>query len=530
MRTKVFPDRWSVLLGQISVVSFLIVAVSGVVLMFFYDPSMEQVTYAGSYGPLTGVEMSRAFASTVDLSFEVRGGLFVRQVHQWSSLVMTAAIVLHLLWLFFTGAFRGPRRRTWVSVVGVLVLAMAGSLTGAALPDDLLSGTSMAVLDGVLTATPVVGSWLSALLFGGSVPGGINAIFYPVHVVVLPAALVIAFVATAILGRRREPSRHAGRLRTKDNAVDTNLRAFVARSAGLFLLVTGVIGLMAATLTVNPIWQYGPADPASAAAGSSPTWSLAFLDGALRLTPGWEFVLMGRTWSVAILLPVLVCALFFAIVAAYPYLEQWVSGDSEEHQPLERPRNNPTRTGIGVAGIVFYGVLWAAAGSNAIAVAFDVSVEGFMYVLQVLLVLGPVAGFDIARRICIGLQRRDRATVLDGHETGQVVRTRSGGYIEVHVAVDARERERLAGYEDHLPVPLQRDVHGQTRLPQRLQTRMSLLFHRDRIPPLREGCSCSRESVGDRGHSAGRLVRHGCEGSSDVDCDGPRCVARGPRA
>ncbi len=484
MRAKLLPDHWSVLLAQISVFSFVVVAVSGVVLMFFYDPSMEQVTYAGSYGPLTGVEMSRAYASTLDISFEVRGGLLMRQIHQWSSLVMTAAIVLHLLWLFFAGAFRKPRRRSWLIVVGLLVVTMAAAMTGSALPDDLLSGTSMAVLDGLLTATPVVGAWLSALLFGGPFPGDANAIFYPVHVAVLPAVLVIAFVVKAVLGLRHGPAEHAGRARARRYAVGTSLRAFVAERVGLFLIVSGVIVLMSATLTVNPVWQYGPADPASASAGSSPNWSLAFLDGALRLAPGWEFVWLGRTWSVAILLPLLVSTLFFAILAAYPYVEQWLTGDTEDHHLLERPRNNPTRTGIGVAGIVFYGVLWAAAGSNTIALTFDISVEGFMYVLQALLVLGPVAGFDIARRICVGLQRRDRAIVLHGHETGRVVRTPTGGYVEVHLAVDANERQRLAGYEDHPTVPLQRDLHGRTRMPQRLQVRLSQLFYRDRIPPL----------------------------------------------
>jgi ubiquinol-cytochrome c reductase cytochrome b subunit len=486
MRAKIFPDHWALRLGQISVFSFVVVAISGVALMFFYDPSMERVTYAGSYGPLTGVEMSRAFASTLDISFEVRGGLLLRQVHQWSSLVMTGAIVLHLLWLFFVGAFRKPRQRTWLIVVMLLLVTMAAAVTGSALPDDLLSGSSMAVLDGLLTATPVVGSWLSGLLFAGGFPGGVNAVFYPLHVVVLPAALVVAFVAMAVLGLRHGPAQHPGLVRTENSTVDASLRVRAARSAGLFLVVCGVIGLMAGTLTVNPVWQYGPADGASATAGSSPNWSLAFLDGALRLAPGWEFVWLGRTWSVAILLPVLVCALFFAIVAAYPYLEQWLSGDTEEHHLLERPRNNPTRTGIGVAGIVFYGVLWAAAGSNTIALTFDVSVEGFSYALQALLVVGPVVGFDVTRRICVGLQRRDRETVLHGRETGQIVRTPTGGYVEVHVAVDADERQRLAGYEAHPAVPLQRDVHGHTRRTQRLQVRLSRLFYRDRIPPLTE--------------------------------------------
>ena len=489
MRAKVLPDHWSVPLAQISVFSFIVVAMSGVVLMFFYDPSMEQVTYAGSYGPLTGVDMSRAYASTLDISFEVRGGLLMRQVHQWSSLVMTAAIVLHLLWLFFVGAFRKPRQSVMADLSWGSLLAETASppTTGSGSRlDHLLSGTSTAVvLDGLLAATPVVGTWLSALLFGGPFPGDANAVFYPVHVAVLPLVPAIALVVKAILGLRHGAAQHAGRARARRYAVGTSLRVFVAERVGLFLIVSGVIALMSATLTVNPVWQYGPADPASASAGSSPNWSLAFLDGALRLAPGWEFVWLGRTWSVAILLPLLVITSFFAIVAAYPYAEQWLTGGTEDHHLLERPRNNPTLTLVHRCGR--HCLLRRAVGRcrrNAIALTFDISVEGFMYVLQALLVLGPVAGFDITRRICIGLQRRDRAIVWYGHETGRVVRTRTGGYVEVHLAVDARERQRLAGYEDHPTVPLQRDVHGQTRMPQRLRVRLSHLFYRDRIPPL----------------------------------------------
>ncbi|MET9023274.1 cytochrome b N-terminal domain-containing protein [Actinopolymorpha sp. NPDC004070] len=443
MRARAFPDDLSVLLAQIAVFSFVLVTVSGVVLMFFYDPSAERVTYDGSYAPLTGVEMSRAFASTLDISVGVRGGLLMRQLHHWSSLVMTAALVAYLLRLFFTGAVRRPRQWTWLLAVTVLLLAMAGGLTGSALPDDLLSGSSMAVLDGVLAATPFVGGLLSQLLFGGS-HGGVNAIFYPLHVVVLPAALVITLVLMAIVELRGKPVQYAGRERP-----GLNLATFVVRSAGLFLVVAGVVVSMAATLTVNPIWHYGPADPASATAGSSPTWYLAFLDGALRLAPGWEFVWLGRTWSVALLAPLLVSTLFFAVLAAYPYLEQRVTGDRADHCLLQRPRNHPVRTGVGVAGMVFYGVLWAAAGANTIALVFHGSVEGLMYFLQVMLVLGPVVGFDVTRRICLGLQRKDREIRLHGRETGRIVRTPSGGYVEIHEP--AEQLEPLESHESGEP-------------------------------------------------------------------------------
>jgi ubiquinol-cytochrome c reductase cytochrome b subunit len=488
LRSRVFPDHWSLLFGQIAFHSFIIVVLSGVFLMFFYEPSVAPVTYDGSYAALKGVEMSRAFDSTLDLSFEVRGGLLMRQVHHWAALLMIASIMLHLLRLFFTGGFRRPRGSIWLAVFLLLVTAMGAGFAGHSLPDDMRSGTSLAVLDGVLKATPFVGVSLSSLLFGGPFPGDVLALFYPLHVVILPAAMVVLFAAQAILALHHKPAQFPGPGRTEDNIVGRPAPILAVKGLGLFLIVFGVIVLMAATLTVNPVWTSGPADPASAPAGSGPEWYLAVFDGALRLVPaGWEFDWLGKTWTLAVLVPVAMVTIFFLLAAGYPFLERWVAGDRQRHHLLERPRSNPTRTGIGVAGIVFYGVLWAAAGSDTIALQFHLSVGSILHTLQVLLVAGPIIGYAVTKRICVGLQRRDMRTALDGFETGQIVRRPDGGYVETHHPVDAYERWRLIAFEEHPALAPRPDIHGRTSLVQRLRAQLSRFFFKGGVAPPQRG-------------------------------------------
>jgi ubiquinol-cytochrome c reductase cytochrome b subunit len=434
LRGRVFPDHWSLLFGQIAFYSFLMLVVSGVVLMVYYEPSVNHVVYDGPYGPLRGIPMSRALDSTLRLTFEVRGGLLVRQIHHWTTLLMVAAITLHLLRLFFTAAFRRPRRLNWLIVFGLLVLTLGAALTGTSLPDDTASGTSLAVLDGVLQATPFVGSGLASLLFGGEFPGDVISRFYPLHVVVLPVALLALFAAAAVRTLKQKPVQLVSK-RTK------TAKVAAVQGVGLFAFVAGVSILLGATATINPVWLYGPADPADTSAGVGPAWYLAFLDGSLRLAPGWEVVWWGKTISLAILVPVAICTLFLALVAVYPFIEERLLHDREEYDLLERPRNNPTRTGIGVAGMTFYSVLWAAAGADTIAVQFHLSMNTLLHFFQVLLVLGPPAALWVTRRICLGLQRSETEVAEHGIETGRIIRRPDGGYIEVHGPARRRPTE-----------------------------------------------------------------------------------------
>nr|WP_281366603.1 cytochrome b N-terminal domain-containing protein [Nocardioides thalensis] len=370
--------------------------------------------------------------STMNLSFEVRGGLLMRQLHHWSASVMIAAVMLNLLRIFFTGAFRGPRGLTWLLWFGVLLTGMGAGLSGHVLTDDARSGASLMVMDGLLKGVPVVGTRLSWLVFQGRFPTGAIDSFYPLHVAILPATILLFLLVIGRLNLRHYPARLRGRGRAGRVVARRRTGLALLESGGLFCVVLGVLTLMAATIQVNPIWTYGPANPAVASGGGGALWYLAFLDGAQRLVPpGWELVLFGRTWTPAIFVPLAVGGLFFLTAMLYPFVERRIVGDAE-HRLLARPRTRPTRTGIGVAGIVFYAVPWIAAGSDVIAMRFSLSNEKLILTLQLGLILGPILGFMVTRRICLGLQHQDREIALHGYETGRIVRSPDGRFTEVH--------------------------------------------------------------------------------------------------
>jgi len=243
--------------------------------------------------------------------------------------------------------------------------------------------------------------------------------------------------------------------------------------------------LIASLFTINPIWNYGPYDPSPVSAGTQPDWYIGFADGALRLVPpGWEFVLFGYTWAMNILAPTVVLIVFLGAVAVYPFFEAWVTGDKREHHIAERPRNAPTRTGIGAAGVVFYAVLWAAASSDLIATHFKMTIEGVINTLQVLLILAPIAAFIITKRTCLALQRKDREIALHGYESGRIVRLPGGEYVEVHEQLDDYERWRLLDYNDYQPLTVRPNDEGRITVGTRLRAGVSRWFFEDRVLPI----------------------------------------------
>lgn len=474
LRQRRVPLHWTGLFGVVTIASLVVLVVTGFALMFFYTASSEATTYTGSYAPLHGDEVSKAFASTMRITFDVPGGIIIRQAHHWAALLLPAAMVLQLVTAFFTGAFRRPRRAMWVLLVLAFLAAVASGWSGYALPDDMLSGTGLRIVEGIVLGIPIVGTWIASLLFGGPFPGQVIEHLYPLHVAVFPGALVVFLALRAIAAWRHGPMQFPGRGRTEHRIVGVPLvPTAAARAGGLFFAVTALLVVIAATVTISPVWLYGPGDPGNAGAGSQPDWYTGFLDGALRLVPpGWEIVWLDRTWTLAILVPLGVVGLFFAVVAAYPFLEEWVTGDSRDHHLLDRPRNAPTRTGIGVAGLVFAGVLWAAGGADILATTFWISIEHVITALQIALVIGPVLGFSIARRVCLGLQRKDRALLAHGFETGRIVRLPGGEYVEVHRALDEEERARIALPEAPIPPDLGPDALGRRSLTRRLRARL----------------------------------------------------------
>ncbi len=494
---KIFPDHWSFLLGEVALYSFVVVLLSGTFLTFFFQASMAEVVYNGAYAPLKGVEMSAALQSALNLSFDIRGGLLMRQVHHWAALLFVASIGLHMMRIFFTGAFRKPRELNWMIGFVLFVLAMAEGFTGYSLPDDLLSGNGLRIIAGMVQGIPFVGSWLEWFVFGGQFPGtAIVGRLYTLHILLLPA-LVVAFIGLhLVFVVTHKHTQYPGAGRTEGNVVGYPiLPVYAAKAGGFFFVVFGVIMLMATFFTINPIWTYGPYDPSPVSAGTQPDWYIGFADGALRLMPGWlnfggaggvpmEFTLWNTTYSLNILIPIVVLGLFLGTAFIYPFIEAWVTGDRREHHILDRPRNMPARTSIGAAGVTFYAVLWAAASSDLIATHFKLSIEGVLVALRVLLVVGPVIAYWVTKRICLALQKKDRQVVLHGYESGRIVRLAGGEYVEVHQPVDEYERWKLVSFTEYEPLMIRPNADGRIPTTERARSVLSRWFFEDRIEPV----------------------------------------------
>jgi ubiquinol-cytochrome c reductase cytochrome b subunit len=444
---KVFPDHWSFLLGEIAMYSFVIIILTGVFLSFFFRPSMGDVVYNGSYLPLRGDRMSEAYESTLHISFDVRGGLLMRQIHHWATILFLAAIVVHMLRNFFTGAFRKPREINWLIGVTLFILVLLNGLFGYSLPDDLLSGTGMRILEGVILSLPVVGSYLTLFLFGGEFPGhDIVPRLFTIHVLLIPGILLALLPLHAVvLTWRQTHTQFPAKGRT-DRVVEGKpfFPVFLAKTTAYFMWTFAVVALLATFVQINPIWLFGPYNPGSISAGSQPDWYMGFLEGSLRIMPAWEINAFGHTLPMSVIIPALVVPGFlFTALAMYPFLERWATGDYEVHHLLDRPRDVPARVGIGVAGMTFFGVLWLAGGNDIIAHAFHIPLFATTWFFRFAVIVGPIVGFEIARRMALGLQHREREVLEHGVETGIIMRLPNGAYIEKARPLDEEKKAVL---------------------------------------------------------------------------------------
>ncbi len=454
---KVFPDHWSFMLGEVALWSFIVLLLTGVFLTLWFVPSMGETTYEGSYDQLRGIHMSEAFASTMNISFDVRGGLLMRQMHHWSAMIFVAGMMVHLLRVYFTGAFRKPRELNWVIGCLLLLLGTLEGFTGYSLPDDLLSGTGIRAADGFIKSQPVIGTYMSFFLFGGEFPGeSIIPRLFIVHVLLIPGILLALVGAHMLLLVYHKHTQWAGPGRTEQNVVGFPLLpVYAAKAGGFFFIVFGVTALMGALLSINPVWKFGPYDPSKVTAGSQPDWYMGWPDGALRIMPGIETYWFDRTWSWNVLLPIIVLPMvMFTILLLLPFIEQWITRDKRDHHLLQRPRNAPTRTATMVALMTFYGLMWAAGGNDIIAIKFHLSINQITYFMRGAVFIGPVIAFWITRRWCISLQRHDNQQLLHGYESGIIMRSADGGYSERHLPVnDARAFTLTARDRDEVYEP-----------------------------------------------------------------------------
>ena len=431
---KVFPDHWSFMMGEIALYSFIILLLTGTYMSFFFDPSLGETVYHGRYALMDGVKMSHAYASTLDLSFDVRGGLVVRQIHHWAALMFLAAMLVHMFRIFFTGAFRKPRELNWLIGLGLIALGIVEGFAGYSLPDDLLSGTGLRIADAIMLSIPVIGTWVSFLVFGGEFPGDIiNERLYIAHVFLLPGLLVALIGAHLALVVRQKHTQFPGHGRTEDTVTGERVfPVYAAKAGGFFFIVFGVTAALGGFAQINPVWLYGPYEPSRVSSGSQPDWYMMFLDGSTRLFPSWEIRLWNHTISPLFWPTVVLPGILFTLAAVYPFLEARMTKDRATHHLLQRPRDVPVRTGLGCMVLTFYVVLLLSGANDIIAKSFSISLNAMTWGGRIALLMLPPIAYVVAYRVCLGLQRHDREVLEHGIETGVVKVLPSGEFIEVH--------------------------------------------------------------------------------------------------
>jgi ubiquinol-cytochrome c reductase cytochrome b subunit len=450
---KIFPDHWTFLLGEIALYSFIILLLTGTFLTFWFQPSMTDVVYHGSYHNLDGVRMSQAYASTLNISFDVRGGLLMRQIHHWAADLFVAAILAHMLRIFFTGAYRKPREVNWLIGIVLFTLSLLEGLFGYSLPDDLLSGTGLRITEGVLLSIPIVGTYLSFFLFGGPFPGNdIIPRLYIIHVLLLPGLFLALITAHLFIMFHQKHTQMPGKGKTNTNVVGAPMYPyFMAKTGAFFFFTFAALAIASTFAQINPIWLYGPYNPSGISAGSQPDFYMGFLEGALRMWPSWTWDIWGHTVAWDVLLPALApLGIIMTGAALWPFLEQWITGDRSEHHINDRPRNAPTRTAIGIAAITFYGILWLEGANDVIADHLSISLYVTTEIARYAIFIGPVVAYWVTKRICLGLQRKDMHLLEHGVETGIIRQLPSGEYIEETRPLNDEER---AVVDARQPVP-----------------------------------------------------------------------------
>ncbi|WP_375492469.1 cytochrome bc complex cytochrome b subunit [uncultured Jatrophihabitans sp.] len=431
---KVFPDHWSFMMGEIALYSFIILLLTGTYLTFFFDPSQAEVVYHGRYVPMDGITMSRAYASTLDISFDVRGGLVVRQIHHWSALMFLAAMLVHMFRTFFTGAFRKPRELNWLIGLGLITLGLVEGFAGYSMPDDLLSGTGLRIADAIMLSIPVIGTWVSFLVFGGPFPGHVIIDrLYIAHVLLVPAILAALIGAHLALVVRQKHTQFPSHGHTEDTVTGERVfPLYAAKAGGFFFIVFGVCAALGGLTQINPVWLFGPYMPSQVSSGSQPDWYIMFLDGSTRLFPSWEIRLFHHDIPPLFWPTVVLPGIMFTLAGAYPFIEAKLTKDRAKHHLLQRPRDVPVRTSLGCMAIAFYVVLFLSGGNDLIAKAFDISLNAMTWAGRIGLLVVPPLAYLVAYRVCLGLQRHDREVLEHGVETGIIKVLPTGEFIEVH--------------------------------------------------------------------------------------------------
>jgi ubiquinol-cytochrome c reductase cytochrome b subunit len=426
---KIFPDHWSFMLGEIALYSFIVIIATGIFLSLYFIPSQTELVYHGAYAPLRGQHVTAAYASTVDLSFSVRAGILMRQMHHWAADVFLGAIVIHMARIFFTGAFRKPRELNWTIGLTLLVLSLANGFIGYSLPDDLISGTGLRIMFSIVLSIPLVGTYIGFFLFGGNYPGTeIIARLFIIHVLILPLIIIGLIGAHLFLLVRQKHTQFPGGGRTEHNVVGSPMYpTFMAKTTGYLFMITAALTIMGGIAQINPIWQFGQYQADKISYAVQPDWYMGWLDGALRIMPSWELTAFGHTIPFNVLLPAVIFpGLIFTLCGLWPAIERRFTGDNQIHHLLDRPRDRPKRTAAGAAMLALMFTLLGASATDVLANFFQVSLNEVLWTFRVLVIVVPIVVGIFTWRICIEMQgggadigKRKRAVLMTRSATGE---------------------------------------------------------------------------------------------------------------
>jgi ubiquinol-cytochrome c reductase cytochrome b subunit len=433
MLRYVFPDHWSFLLGEIALYAFIVLIGTGIFLAMYYEPGDSQVIYHGTYLPLVGEQMSVSYRSVLDISFAVPAGQLFRQAHHWAADVFIAAIVIHLVRILFTGAYRKPRDFNFYIGLTMLMLAILEGFMGYSLIDDLLSGMGLAIAYGVALSLPGIGAQVGYLVWGGPFPG--SSSFFPrlelLHVLIIPMALAVLITIHLVMIMRQHHSQFPGPGRKERNVVGTPLwPAYALRSIGLMLAVAAVLFLLGGLVQVNPIWQWGPYHTYLSENGAQPDWYIGWLIGALRLMPNYEpaignYTLIPNPFWGGAAFPLFV----FAVLFAWPALERRFTRDRRRHDLLHRPRDRPTHTALAAAFLSWVFIIFSIGAADRVYYRLHISYTAMIHFWRAGVWVVPIVVFFLTRRLCDSLARR-HAHPLRAWQ-GAIVRRMPDGSIRV---------------------------------------------------------------------------------------------------
>lgn len=396
---KAFPADDSFLLGEVAIFSFVIVVLSGIFLGTFYEPSSADVAYQGAVSQFQGEQMPAAFVSVLNITYGIPFGMFVRRIHHWGAHLFIASLGLHMLRVFFTGAYRNPREINWVVGSLLAILAMLASYTGYSLPYDEFATTATGIGYNIALSIPLIGDFIAELLFAGEFPAsGTIPRLYFLHVLLIPLAILLLLAAHMFIlmtqkhteGRRSSEDADGADVEEEDDSVIIGLPLYpnqAAVSVLVFSLTAATIAFLAGFLPVHNIAAYGPNDPASTPAIVMPDWFLMWFYGFLKIIPSsFTFHVVGIEFNTEFWGGVFFPAIVFAVLIFWPFIDQ---SDEERHFSAD-PLSRPIPTAIGVGAIVLVLVASLAGMNNLLATALGMSVGAVTPILTILVIVLPI--------------------------------------------------------------------------------------------------------------------------------------------